>query len=68
MNDSSEKMTSREVKATIVGRMAYIGIANKEMAVKMGMHLRTWQRRLQNPGDFTVKELERVQKVLGVEL
>jgi uncharacterized protein (DUF2384 family) len=68
LNDSFGKMTSREVKATIVGRMAYIGIANKEMAVKMGMHLRTWQRRLQNPESFTVGELEKVQKVLKVEL
>lgn len=61
-------MKAREIKAKIVGRMAYIGIDNKEAAVRVGMHIRTWQRRLQNPGDFTVKELEQVQKVLGVEL
>ena len=61
-------MKAREIKAKIVGRMAYIGIDNKEVAVRMGMHIRTWQRRLKNPGDFTVKELEKVQKVLKVEL
>lgn len=61
-------MTAESVKERIVGRLATTGITSAEMAMKMRMGVRTWQRRIQKPETITLGELEKIQRILKVEL
>ena len=56
------------IRGKIAGYMKMYGQGADEMAAKMRMSPATWYRRVSDPGKFTVKELERLEFVTGLEI
>lgn len=63
------KRSAREVAdacflQAVKGKAAFYGIKMEDLAEYVGVSHATWYRRLQNPGDMTLKEFRRLCKRL----
>lgn len=52
----------------ILSRMVLLNISDQEMAAALCMCLKTFRRRLKQPGNFTVNELRRAAKKLKMPI
>ncbi len=68
-----KKESRKEPKSAIIRNrvkawMVLHDMSSERMAVKMRMSKRTWQRRMQEPETLSVMEVEKIEKITGLDL
>lgn len=56
------------IRGKIAEYMSTYGKSAEDMARKMKMSPATWYRRVRNPGQFSVAELELLELITGLEI
>lgn len=56
------------ISANVCGQLSYIGMPQKDLAERIGIHKSTLCEKLKHPETFTVAELLRIEKVIGKEV
>lgn len=66
---SEKQQRDQEVKALILKNATYLGMkGNKEIAERIGVSESTLVRKLKHPDSFTLREINRLAKVLKFKI